>query len=251
MKKAAVTCILLMLLFTTAAVFADTDGEFENPVYSPEFAAQQERMLADVEQTFARLLYRETFDLPAKPSVSRPGFGYYLSERNTKLSRKEITLSAYTPLPGDSEWGTNFFSITGSYENFYIGMDVQMIERSDTGHDYYWIRYTNEEIVGESASSGAEIAFPIAIRKFEGGPGGRSYTKYFDLSEYANDYRINRIEMTRLNGYTSVFINGHFITGFDDGLSGRFYQAFGSALGAGQGYVTAEFDNFVLRTTRN
>ena len=53
MKKAAVTCILLMLLFTAAAVFAETGGEFENPAYSPEFAAQQERMLADVEQTFA------------------------------------------------------------------------------------------------------------------------------------------------------------------------------------------------------
>ena len=45
--------------------------------------------------------------------------------------------------------------------------------------------------------------------------------------------------------------SGSFIAGFEDGLSGRFYQAFGAGLGPEQGYITVEFDNFVLRTTRN
>lgn len=249
MRKTIVTFVLLLLLFTTAAVCAQTWGAFINPEFSPEFIAEQERMIANADQTFTRLLYRETFDIAAKPTPVKPEIGYYLAQRNNKLGRKEITLAAYEPLMSNKEWGTNFFTLTGSYENFYVGMDVRMLERSDTGDDYFWIRYTNEELVGEARSAGAEIAFPIAVRRFEGGLSTRSYTNYCDLSEYANDYRLNRIEIARLNGFASVFINGKFITGFEDGLSGRFYQVFGAGLGPGQGYVTAEFDNFVLRTT--
>lgn len=241
----------MMLLFTAAVVFADSGDNFANPVYDPEFIAQQERMLANIEQSFTRLLYRETFDVTSKPAISKPADGYYVSERITRLSRQDITLAAYKPLQYGAEHSEDFFNLTGSYPEFYVAMDAQMIERSDTGNDCFFIRYTNAGIVGEAASSGAEIAFPIAVRKFEGAPGNRTYTEYYDLSEYADDYGNNRIEMTRLNGYTSVFINGQFIVGFEDGLSGRFYQVFGSELGSGQGYVTAEFDNFLLRTTWN
>ena len=247
MKKGTLIFVFLLLLFTAAAAAADTG----NPVYAPEFIARQETMLANAEQTFPRLLYTYTFDIPDKPSVSKPGDGFYLSERNNKLSRQEVMLSAYKPGSGVREWGTDFFSMTGSYENFYLGVDVWMVEHADTADDYFWIRYTNEAIVGKNRSAGAEIAFPLAVRKFETGAGGRSYTNYCDLSGQADFYGYNRIEMTRLNGYTSVFMNGHFIAGFEDGLSGRFYQAFGAGLGPEQGYITVEFDNFVLRTTRN
>ena len=247
MKKGTIIFVFLLLLFMAAAAAADT----ENPVYAPEFIAQQETMLANATQVFPRLLYTYTFDIPAKPSVSKPGDGFYLSERITKLSRQEVMLSAYKPGSGIREWGTDFFSMTGSYENFYLGIDVWMIEHADETGDHFWIRYTNEDIVGEKRSAGAEIAFPLAVRKYETGAGGRSYTNYCDLSSQADYYGYNRIEMTRLNGYTSVFINGHFIAGFEDGLSGRFYQTFGAGLGPGQGYITVEFDNFVLRTTRS
>ncbi len=251
MKKITGLCFLLLIMLMAVTVRADNQEVFENPVYSPEFSAQQERMLANIEDTFPKPLYKETFVISGKPSVSKPGDGYHLAERNNRLCRKEITLSAYKPLASDREYGNHFFNITGSYTNFYVGMDIQMIERSDTKNDYWYLRFTNAEIVGESKSSGVEIAFPIAIRKYETGAHGRIYTDYYDLSEFANNYDNNKIEMTRLNGYTSVFINGEFIAGFEDGLTGRFYQTFGSAIGVGQGYITAEFDNFVLRTTRN
>ena len=62
---------------------------------------------------------------------------------------------------------------------------------------------------------------------------------------YLGDDRL--VKIMRLDGYVRFYIDGHFITGFDDGFSGRFYQLYGAGLDKGGKYVTGSFDNFILR----
>jgi len=244
MKK-GIMLILLLLLFASA-VWAD-DGSFVNPVYSPEFIEQQESKLLSIEKLFPRLLFTETFDTATKPQVSKPEDGYYLSERVTRAGKRERIISAYKPHEEGSGWGDAFFNRTGSYADFYMSIEGRIVERDDTGKGYLWIQYTDGDIVGKSSRSSVEVDFPVAIRKYVTRSGVREYTTIYDLSDFRNDHEFHRLEVIRLDGYTSVFIDRRFAAGFEDGFSGRFYHVFGTGLEAGGHYVTGEFDNIMLR----
>ena len=244
MRNAIIVSFLLLMLLTAAAVCAD----FENPVYSPEFIAEQEQLLAGVETTFPRLLLQKTFDGTNKPDVSKPQAGVYTAARLLN-GKRERTLAVYKPLDENLGWGDSYFETTGSYADFYASIEGQLIERDDNGNGHIWFQYTDGDIVGSSSRNSATIEFPVCIKKYETEGGVRTYTTVYDLSEY-NDvgtYDPHRFEIIRLNGYTSFFIDRKFITGFEDGFTGRFYQLFGAGMYAGGSYVTVQFDNFILR----
>ena len=245
MKKIVIFCILLLMLAAAVSVYAQENG-FVNPEYSPEYKAQQEQRLMTVEQTFPRLLLWNTYDGTEKPDTSTPGEGYYHYKANRAGKREMMVASAY-PAAADKGWGESYFKITGSYTEFYLSVDVQIIEQDGNGKGYAWIQYTDGDLVGDEARTAAEIDFPFSIRKYETGPNGRIYTDYYDLSAFRGDRSPHKIEMIRQNGLTSIFIDGSFITEFADGLSGRFYTLYGVGLKQGGSYVTGQFDNYIVR----
>lgn len=243
MKKYVLFCIFLLMLTAAASVYAQG---FVNPEYSAEYKAQQEQRLMTVEQTFPRLLLWKTYDGTEKPETSTPKEGYYLYKAN-RAGKREMMLASASPAASDKGWGEHYFSTTGSYTEFYLSADVQIIEQDGSGKGYAWIQYTDGNLVGDEARTAAEIDFPFSIRKYETGPNGRIYTDYYDLSRFRGDRSPHKIEMIRQNGLTSIFIDGSFIVEFSDGLSGRFYNIYGSGLKTGGSYVTVQFDNLIVR----
>lgn len=246
MKNRMIIGIFLMLLMLIR-IPAALGESFENPVYSQEYIAQQEGMLSQKEQYFPRFMFQENYNGdPTKPQISKPEGGYYKYEM-VRGGKFEIMLAAYTSAPADQGWGETHFNTTGSYEDFYMAIEMQLIERDDSGTGYLWFQYTDGNIVGDNARSAVTIQYPLNIVSYVTGPEGRVYTTRYDLSAYKNDYQVHKVEIMRLDGYVRFYIDGHFVTGFDDGFSGRFYQLYGTGLNRGGKYVTGSFDNFILR----
>ncbi len=245
MKKYLIFCVFVLMLTAAVSVYAQGNG-FVNPEYSAEYKAQQEQRLGTVEQTFPRILLWNTYDGTEKPKTSTPESGYYYYKAN-RAGKREMMLASVDPAAKDMGWGEHYFNVTGSYTEFYLSADIQIIEQDESGNGYIWIQYTDGDLVGNEARTAAEIDFPYAIRKYETGANGREYTTYYDLSAFREDYAPHKIEMIRQNGLTSVFIDGSFITEFADRLGGRFYTLYGVALKTGGSYVTGQIDNFIVR----
>ena len=225
MKK-QIIIFTLSFLFMTLCVLNVSADAFENPVYTQEFIAQQEAMLANVNQLFPRFLFQETFDVATKPAISKPEDGYYRYEM-IRSGRYESMLATYKTVVKNQGWGETYFNTTGSYEDFYMAIDVQVLEKDDSGKGFVWFQYTNGDLVGAASRDAVEIEFPLSVQSYVTNSGDRVYTTRYELRDYKNDYDVHRLEVMRLDGYARIFIDGHFITGFEDGFSGKFYQLYG------------------------
>ena len=238
--------IILLLALILLSEAGAQDNYFRNPEYSQEFIEQQQDLLRNVEKTFPRIVLWETFDGTTKPISSKENDGSLFYEMN-RAGKREMMLAAPGKMQEDSGWGESHFNTTGSYVNFYLSVDVQLIEMDPEENGYLWIQYTDGDIVGSDFRSAGEIDFPSSVRIYETGPNGRVYTTFYDLSEYRYDYDPHKIEMIRLDGFTSVFIDGRFIVRFEDGFSGRFYQLYGVGMKTGGTYTAGSFDNLIIR----
>jgi len=246
MKKYMIFGLLLVLLCCISVIFAQDEEPFENPRYTDKHIEQQERMLENLDTLFPRILLKETFDYGSAPEVLQMD-GFSFSSQN-KSGRRELTITAYRPsLFDDYNQGWDLFGTTGSYENFYLHINVQLIDQDDSNNGYCWFQYTDVDIVGADKRRAASIVFPVYIGSFETKPSKTEWTTYYDLVEFENDYEPHTLEMIRLNGYTSVFVDRHFIVGFKDGFPGRFHHIYGVGLYPGGEYVTYAFDNFIIR----
>ena len=245
MKMKIVLFNIIFLLFAAVNVFAD-DG-FVNPVYTSDFVQQQQIKLSGVEQLFPRLIYWETFDGTTRPSVSRnkeDNYYYY----SMKRAGKEEMMVMYPELALSSEGrGSSYFNTTGSYTDFYMHVEGQIIEEDYSKNAYLWFQYSNGTLVGEANRDSVSIEYPLRIEKYTSIAEERTYTTFYELREFENDYQVHTFDMIRLDGYTSVYIDNHFVVGFEDGLSGRFYMLFGVGLDAGGKYAAGQFDNFIVR----
>lgn len=245
MKKSVVFGLLFVLLCGISVVFAQEEA-FENPTYTEKFIEQQERMLENLDTLFPRTLLKETYDNGSGLQTTQND-GFSFSSQN-KSGKRELTITAYKVSDTeDYNWGWDLFYTTGSYENFYLHIDVQLIDQDDSNSGYCWFQYTDRLIVGEEKRRAGTIWFPESINTYATKPSKTEYTKYFDLSDFENDYEPHTLEMIRLNGYTSVYIDRHFIVGFEDGFPGKFSHMYGVGLNPGGEYVTYAFDNFIIR----
>lgn len=246
MKNRTIICILLMLILALFLIPAASADSFENPVYTPEFIAEQEGMLRQKEQYFPRFIFQETFDVASKPAISKPGDGYYRYEM-VRAGKHETMIATYRNNVKGQGWGESHFNTTGAYEDFYMSIEVQMLERDDSKTGYLWFQYTDVNLVGANNRKAVTIEFPNRIRSYITGSSGVVETIRYDLSEFKNDYQVHKIEVMRLDGYARIYIDGHFLTGFEDGFSGKFYQLYGVGLEEGGKYAAGLFDNFILR----
>ena len=136
------------------------------------------------------------------------------------------------------------------YQETFDGTTRPSVSRNKEDHSknaYLWFQYSNADLVGEANRSAVTIDYPWRIEKYTSVAGERTYTTFYELREFENDYQVHTFDMIRFDGYTSVYIDNHFVTGFEDGLSGRFYMLFGVGLEPGGVYATGQFDNFVIR----
>ena len=183
MKKYVLFCVFVLVLTAAASVYAQG---FVNPEYSAEYKAQQEQRLMTVEQTFPRILLQKTYDGTEKPETSTPTEGYYLYKAN-RAGKREMMLASAKPAAADKGWGEHYFNITGSYTEFYLSADVQIIEQDESKNGFLWIEYTDANLVGKEARSGVEIDFPFSVLKYETEAGVRDYTTFYDLSRFRGD----------------------------------------------------------------
>lgn len=246
MKKGLILFTFLLILTAVESVFAQYSGSFTNPTYSPEFIADRQSMRANRDQLFPRLLFNEMFNDKTKPSVNRLDEGYYFSEME-RAGQIEMLLSSVNAFTENHGRGQTHFNMTGSYENFYASIEARFLEMDDSNNGYLWFQYTNGNIVGESRRDSVTISFPYRVTKYSTLSGERVETTLYELNDFVSDYEVHTLELFRLNGEASIFIDGQFITSFMDGFSGRFYPIYGVGLETGGTYVAGSFDNLVIR----
>ena len=249
MKKSIILFSLFLLLFTFAGAFAQSEEAFVNPTYTDEFIQQQEEMLNNLDALFPRTLVNYNYEQVGSgiPDDIEQFDGFVFKSLKVN-GRNEITITADQPSETEEySRGWKLFNTTGSYKNFYFHVDVQLIEQDESNSGWIWFQYSNGDIVGENSRCSCEIIFPDKVDKYVTKSGVREYTTYYDLAEYENDHDPHTLEMIRLDGYTSVFIDGHFIVGFEDELTGNYYHLYGVGLHPGGKYATYAFDNFIIR----
>ena len=238
MKQKTILFALLLLLLSAAAVFADD--------FSPEFIQQQESMLRSIDQYFPQILVTDTFDPEIEPEIDKVGDGIYISTRKTRAGKYEWIIFADKPVTESTSWGTYKDGI-GFYSDFYVSIEGQILERDDSEKGYIHFTYSDDEIVGGSDASWCCVNFPINVVKENRSAGESDEQIMTDLTQYGTDYDNHRFEIIRLHGYTSVFIDRRFVTGFADGFSGQFNFSWGVGLYPGGKYVTGQFDNLLIR----
>ena len=248
MKKLVILFCLFISLFAVLGAFAQDEEPFVNPTYTQEFVEEQESLLNNLDTLFPRTLINYTYDQGNGIQDDVEHFEGFTFKSVKTNGRNEITISADTVCESDDcNRGWQLFNTTGSYKNFYFHIDVQLVDQDESNSGWIFFQYTNGLIVGENSRSSGEIAFPDKVDKYISKAGEREYTTYYDLTEFENDYEPHVLEMIRLDGYTSVFIDGHFIVGFEDGFTGNFYHLYGVGLRPGGKFATYAFDNFIIR----
>ena len=249
MKKFVFSITLFILLFTVIVAFAQEEEPFENPTYTQEFIEEQESMLSNLDTLFPRTLVNYNYEQVGsgiQDDIEQfEGFTFKSIKTN---GRNEITITADSVCDSeDCNRGWQLFNTTGSYKNFYFHIDVQLIDQDESNSGWIFFQYTNGLIVGENSRCSGEIAFPDKVDKYVTTAGEREFTTFYDLKDFENDYEPHTLEMIRLDGYTSVFIDGHFIVGFEDEFTGNFYHIYGVGLHSGGQYAAYAFDNFIIR----
>ena len=248
MKKSVILISLFLLIFIVIGASAQEEQAFENPTYTQEFVEQQESMLNNLDSLFPRTLLNYTYEEGTAISDDTEQFDGFTFKSVKKDGRNEITITAdEVSETEDYSRGWQLFNTTGSYKNFYFHVDIQLIDQDESNNGWIFFQYSNGVIVGENNRSSGEILYPEKIDKYITTAEGRVYTTYYDLTDYENDYEPHKLEMIRLDGYTSAFIDGHFIVGFEDEFSGNFYHVYGVGLKPGGKYATYAFDNFIIR----
>ena len=249
MKKLLVLSLVVLLLSAVfGSTFAQSEEEpFENPVYTEHFIEQQNDLLNNLDTLFPRTLYNNTFDFSDSDYAQLEGYTFLSENRN---GWNELTVTAQRVSDTQEySYGWNLFPTTGSYSNFYFSVDIKLIEQDDSNKGFVFFQYTDASIVGESKRSSGDLVYPFSVEKYVTKAAGREYTTYYDLTQLGlvHDYDVHTLEMIRLDGYTSVYIDHQFIVGFEDGFDGRFSHLYGVGLKPGGEYVTFAFDNFILR----
>ncbi len=237
--------LLFILLFHVLGAFAQNNEPFENPTYTQEFIDEQELILENIETYFPRILINNSLkvfqgnnmqDFEEYRIVSGDSKeGYYLGFQGKEPVKKEFGI------------GPNFFYSTGSYENFYIHVDVKLFRQDSSMKGFFSLQYTDSMIVGEDKRCSVEIKYPWCIEKYKTRLGERKYTTLYELKGYENDYNWHTLEMIRLNGYTSAFVDRHFIVGFEDEFDGRFSHQINVGVKAGGQLAEYDFKNLILR----
>ncbi len=248
MKKSVILVSIVLVFFTFTCSFAQSEEPFVNPAYTEEFIERQEAMLGNLNSLFPRTLVNYTFDPGSGISDSVEQFDGFTFKSEKISGRNEITITAdVVSETVDYSRGWQLFNTTGSYKNFYFHVDVQLVDQDGSNSGWIFFQYSNGVIVGENSRCSGEIQYPDRIDKYSTKAGEREYTTYYDLTGFENDHEMHTLEMIRLDGYTSAFIDGHFIAGFEDGFTGNFYHVYGVGLNPGGKYVTYAFDNFIIR----
>ena len=249
MKKLLVLSLVVLLLSAVfGSTFAQSEEEpFENPVYTEHFIEQQNDLLDKLDTLFPRTLYNNTFDIKDSDYTQLDGYTFSSEIRN---GWNELTVTAQKI--SDTEeysYGWNLFNITGSYSNFYLSIDIKLVEQDDSNKGYVFFQYTDYSIVGDAKRSAGHIKYPFIIETYTSKASVRNFTTRYDLTQLGleHDHEAHTLEMIRLDGYTSVYIDHQFIAGFEDGLDGRFSHMYGVGLEPGGEYVTFAFDNFIIR----
>ena len=256
MKKLLVLSLVVLLLSAVfGSIFAQSDEEvvleeeqmFENPVYTEHFIEQQNSLLDKLDTLFPRTLMNETFDYTDSYFDKLDGFTFSSETRNGQC---ELTITA-NPISDKYMYtqGWDLFNTTGSYSDFYLSIDIRLVDQDDSFSGFATFQYTDVDIVGDSKRSAVTIMYPFQIDSYATKASGDDEEIYYDLTQLDNifDYETHTLEMIRLDGYTSVYIDHQFIVGFEDGFSGRFSHVYGIGLAQGGEYVTYVFDNFIIR----
>ena len=243
MNRILALLLALTLLFTAAISLAEEET-FENPVYSEDFIRMQEKKLEMVPKIIPKTILNIKKGYEDDPYEEQYEGFTFITE--VKPERAELTVVADTISETESYGrGWQYYEKTGSQSNFYMSIGMQFVEAKGNTKAKFFFQYSNGVIVGEENRSSVEIFFPGEIDKYITVPSGtesedgeqkheRVYTKFYDLSsEYLLDNERHVLEMIRFYGYTSCYIDHHFVAGFEDGFDDEFYPIFGVSIEPG------------------
>ena len=252
--------VLALMLFSAA--FAEGGEEAKeteeaaivNPVYSEEFVEMQQKKLEMVPKLFPRKAIENKKGRTGKKEEVTQFEGFKFTSRLNDQGQDEITITSDTVSP-DVEYnrGWGFYKRTGAHSDFYVNLEVQFVSQAEDTEGWLWFQYSDLDLVGDENRHSVEFIFPRTIDRYRTVPSAdpekneRVYQTFYDLSseyQYSNGKLV--LEMIRLDGYTSCYINHKFVAGFEDGFDGAFYPLYGVGLSKGGKEATFAFNDLIM-----
>lgn len=239
MKKAMFVLLSLVILIPTV-VFAQEEID-------PEVKSRREEMLLDIETHFPRLLIKDVCDQHIAESSYTEEDGII----TTNLQKSGVwTMREISPKPMEKEGGYTIFYVPldyGSYADFAIHMDMEIADSFPKGTGGCFLQYSDREIVGYEKSHAVSIMIGSKIDGYTNTAYGKKSFDILDLSKFSEIGKMYKVDIIRENGTTYFYINGEFLTEYNDNFDSKFTWVAGPILFEGGEEVTCNVDNIIIR----
>ncbi|MHC1770446.1 MAG: hypothetical protein AB9907_01695 [Flexilinea sp.] len=156
-------------------------------------------------------------------------------------------LSASTPLSDSDSYGFFIDPDLGLFRNFALHTDVTLSDVRPTGsYGDCYVSYTDINSVDEGQTKWFDVEVGYDIDTYDS---TSDDTKtWYDLSSYGELGKNYSIDVIRMNGIASIFIDGVYIGEVEDGITEKVTMWLGTFIGSDSQYVDCAFDNFEIRT---
>lgn len=239
MKK-SIYALLAILLLLPSSVFAQEEID-------PEVKSRREEMLLDIETHFPRLLLTDVCDQNFAESSYTYEDGIIIT---SKQKSGVWTLREISSKPVEEEIGYSAFYVPldyGSYTDFAIHMDMEIADSIPEGAGGCFLQYSDREIVGYEKSHAVSVMIGEKIDGYTNTAYGKKSFDILDLSEFSEIGKMYKVDIIRENGTTYFYIDGEFLTEYDDNFDSKFTWVAGPILFEGGEEVTCNIDNIVIR----
>ncbi len=159
--------------------------------------------------------------------------------------------SSPVPLTEGFSYGEYFRQNTVSISDFVFHADVTLSEVLPAGSTGNCVlAYTNGKTIQDELYRSVHLFLGDESFGYSQDNGG-AYQEGIDLSAFGEIGRNYSINIIRMNGTTSIFIDGVLVEEIWDEMEGNINWWFGSYTGSGGTYTDCAFNNFEIRTTQN
>ena len=159
--------------------------------------------------------------------------------------------SSPVPLTEGFSYGEYFRQNTASISDFAFHADVALSEVLPAGSTGNCVlAYTNGKTIQDELYRSVHLFLGDESFGYSQDNGG-AYQEGSDLSAFGEIGRNYSIDIIRMNGTASIFIDGVLVEEIWDEMEGNINWWFGSYTGSGGTYTDCAFNNFEIRTTQN
>lgn len=243
MKKHFWILSVILLLFLSSASLAQSGGD-------DQFRQTGEDLLKNSEKIFPRLLINDDFSeiIPLQVSEGESEGIKITSITQQKNNIRKTTIYADEPLKSDVGKSA-FYSQTyyGTLSEFHLHVEMSLLNEFPDSTGKCFVQYTNEAVVGENSRQSVELILGSKIDAYQSKAGNREYTTLYDLRNTHEIGKTYHIDIIRYGGIGYFFIDGVFLSAYQDNIKENLSWMIGSFLEAGGEQATCVLDKIWVR----